>query len=80
MAKRVARFEKVTYRQFEKDWIDAFNVPELNMSTRRNIKDIYDAITLPKRATKGSAGYDLEVLSGECIETLWHKGTSHRMD
>ena len=40
MAKRVARFEKVTYRQFEKDWIDAFNVPELNMSTRRNIKDI----------------------------------------
>ena len=58
MAKRVARFEKVTYRQFEKDWIDAFNVPELNMSTRRNIKDIYDAITLPKRATKGSAGYD----------------------
>ena len=33
MAKRVARFEKVTYRQFEKDWIDAFNVPELNMST-----------------------------------------------
>lgn len=58
MAKRVARFEKVTYRQFEKDWIDTFNVPELNMSTRRNIKDIYDAITLPKRATKGSAGYD----------------------
>lgn len=36
MAKRVARFEKVTYRQFEKDWIDAFNVPELNMSTRRS--------------------------------------------
>lgn len=58
MAKRVARFEKVTYRQFEKDWIDTFNVPELNMSIRRNIKDIYDAITLPKRATKGSAGYD----------------------
>ena len=29
MAKRVARFEKVTYRQFEKDWIDAFNVGEI---------------------------------------------------
>lgn len=38
MAKRVARFEKVTYRQFEKDWIDAFNVPELNMSTRRILR------------------------------------------
>lgn len=58
MAKRVAKFEKVTYGQFEKDWIDTFDIPELDTSTRREIESIYGAITLPKRATKGSAGYD----------------------
>lgn len=58
MAKRVAKFEKVTYGQFEKDWLDTFDIPELDTSTRREIESIYGAITLPKRATKGSAGYD----------------------
>lgn len=62
MAKRVAKFEKVTYGQFEKDWIDTFNVPELDTATKREIESmiesIYEAITLPKRATKFSAGYD----------------------
>jgi len=58
MAKRVAKFEKVTYGQFEKDWLDTFDIPELDTSTRREIESIYEAITLPKRATKGSAGYD----------------------
>ena len=58
MAKKVAKFEKVTYGQFEKDWLDTFDIPELDTSTRREIESIYGAITLPKRATKGSAGYD----------------------
>ena len=58
MAKRVAKFEKVTYGQFEKDWLDTFDIPELDTSTRREIESIYGEITLPKRATKGSAGYD----------------------
>ena len=58
MAKRVAKFEKVTYGQFEKDWLNTFDIPELDTSTRREIESIYGAITLPKRATKGSAGYD----------------------
>lgn len=58
MAKRVAKFEKVTYEQFEKDWIDTFDIPELDTSTKREIESIYSAITLPKRATKFSAGYD----------------------
>ena len=61
MAKRVAKFEKVTYGQFEKDWLDTFDIPELDTSTRREIESIYGAITLPKRATKGSAGYDFRV-------------------
>lgn len=58
MAKRVAKFEKVTYGQFEKDWIDTFDIPELDTATKREIESIYEAITLPKRATKFSAGYD----------------------
>ena len=54
--KRVAKFEKVSWIQFQKDYIDTFgeNV-ETDMS---NVKDIYDNIQLPTRATVGSAGYD----------------------
>ena len=48
---KIAKFEKVSFSQFEKDWKNCF--PE---ST--NVKEIYDAIKLPKRATAGSAGYD----------------------
>ncbi len=50
--KKVARFEKVSFEQFEKDWKGTF--PE----EKRNIQEIYDAIQLPRRATIGSAGYD----------------------
>jgi len=46
--KRVAEFKKVSKEQFEKDWLDTFGTKE----------NIYDEIKLPKRATKGSAGYD----------------------
>lgn len=50
---RVAQFEKVSFEQFRKDWIDTFG--EKN---NVDIKEIYDNIKLPKRATYGSAGYD----------------------
>lgn len=49
--KRIARFEKVSFEQFKKDYIDCFG-------NDNNIALIYSDITLPKRATKGSAGYD----------------------
>ena len=48
-AKRVARFEIVSFEQF-KSGFDNKNEEE--------IKEIYDKLKLPKRATKGSAGYD----------------------
>lgn len=48
---KIAQFEKVSFEQFEKDFTK--NFPEI-----KNVKEIYDAIKLPKRATKGSAGYD----------------------
>ena len=47
--KRVARFEIVSFEQF-KSGFD--NTPE------EEIKALYDTLKLPKRATKGSAGYD----------------------
>ena len=50
---RIAKFEKVSFEQFKKDYIDA--CPQL---AKDDIKEIYDAIKLPKRATAGSAGYD----------------------
>lgn len=49
--KRIARFEKVSFEQFKKDYLDTFGNCE-------RIEEIYEQIKLPKRATKGSAGYD----------------------
>lgn len=50
---RIAKFHKVSFEQFLKDWLDCFpNIPE------NTVKAIYDSIQLPRRATKGSAGYD----------------------
>ncbi len=46
---KIARFEKVSFDEYKK----AFN----GVSDDK-IKEIYDEIILPKRATKGSAGYD----------------------
>ena len=47
--KKIAKFEKVSFDQFKKDWIDTFN-------SHDNIEEIYDSIILPKRATMYSAG------------------------
>ena len=46
---RVAKFEKVSFEQFKKDWSDTFYVTD-------GIEKIYEDIKLPKRATAGSAG------------------------
>lgn len=51
---RVGKFEKVSFEQFAKDYIDCFGETDNEV-----IKKIYDDIKLPKRATKGSAGYDI---------------------
>ena len=49
--KRVARFEKVSRARFEADWHKVFG---------REAGAVYDAISLPVRATAGSAGYDFK--------------------
>ena len=53
MAKRIAKFYKVSFQQFQEGWTDTFG-PE----DKSRIQEIYDGIRLPARATKGSAGYD----------------------
>lgn len=48
------KFYKVSYEQFKKDYLESGCGPFIE----NEIKEIYDNIKLPKRATKGSAGYD----------------------
>lgn len=51
--KRIAKFHKVSEARFLEDWKE--NFPE---ASDEEIRQIYREITLPKRATAGSAGYD----------------------
>lgn len=48
--KKIALFEKVSRERFLRDAADFTNV---------DLNQVYDAIALPRRATAGSAGYDL---------------------
>ena len=49
---RIAKFEKVSREQFVADWRDTFG------GEKTAAEQVYETIKLPKRATKGSAGYD----------------------
>lgn len=60
--KRVAKFEKVTYKQFEKDYLDTFGGPIIQdpePRLRQEIESMYYGLELPERATKFSAGHDI---------------------
>lgn len=49
---RIAKFEKVSYEIFARAWNETF------VDTEEEIREIYENIKLPCRATSGSAGYD----------------------
>lgn len=49
--KKIAKFHKVSFEQFTEGFADYSKDLEV-------VRRIYDSIKLPKRATKGSAGYD----------------------
>lgn len=49
--KKIAKFHKVSFEQFAEGFADYSK--DLGV-----VRKIYDSIKLPKRATKGSAGYD----------------------
>ncbi len=51
MSRRIARFEKVSLSQFQEGFADFHADAEETAA-------VYEAIRLPRRATKGSAGYD----------------------
>lgn len=51
--KRIAKFHKVSFEQFKEGWMDTFGEVE-----EAKLQRLYEGIRLPKRATKGSAGYD----------------------
>lgn len=72
--KKVAKFYKVSLEQFEKDWMDTFPMMNGKEITLEQIQNIYQELSLPRRATKGSAGYDffspikIELAPGEMIK------------
>lgn len=51
--KRIAKFYKVSMEQFLEGWKDCF--PQ---KTEKEACEVYEQLKLPKRATRGSAGYD----------------------
>lgn len=53
--KRIAKFSKVSKEQF------------LSSCEREDVAEIYETIELPKRATKGSAGYDFFIPYDICL-------------
>ena len=60
---RIAKFEKVSFGQFAADWGNFFpGVPQ------EKIREIYEGIRLPQRATSGSAGYDFFLPCGIMLE------------
>ena len=54
----VAKFEKVSFEQFKSAWVKG-NPTSKTQWSEEELREIYDAIQLPKRATSGSAGYDI---------------------
>lgn len=59
---RIAKFEKVSFDQFKKDWLKNFETAE------EEIQEIYQKIQLPKRATQQSAGYDFYAPVSICLK------------
>lgn len=54
---RMAKFEKVSYEQFKKDFDSIFK-NRIPSYTDNEVREIYSNIKLPERKTTGSAGYD----------------------
>lgn len=56
---RIAKFEKVSKERFISDFLKIFgNIEGMN---EERAAELYDGIRLPRRATAGSAGYDIAV-------------------
>lgn len=61
MEQRVGEFEKVSFEQFCSAMKDTFyNDQELPEAIISDLREMWDGIQLPNRATTGSAGYDFK--------------------
>ena len=56
---KIAKFYKVSYEQWKKDFLGDLPVSKTEWS-EEELVDLYNCIELPKRATTGSAGYDFK--------------------
>lgn len=67
--KKIAQFHKVSFGHFLESWQDTFEG-----TSEDEVRQIFDGIELPRRATRGSAGYDFyspvdfELKPGETIK------------
>lgn len=55
---QVATFMKVSRTQFAQDWYKVSHEEAMKAAELEPLRNVYDAIRLPARATTGSAGYD----------------------
>lgn len=55
---RIAQFEKVSFSQWKKDILSGDFKDVFSRFPDAALKQVYDSIKLPKRATTGSMGYD----------------------
>ena len=67
---RIAEFEKVSFRQFREGWESVRGKTDEDTLTRA-----YEALSLPVRATSGSAGYDFYLP----FDLVLHPGESVRI-
>ena len=56
---KIAEFEKVSYAQFQSDYVNIFGEGRTLDMTK--VKEIYDGIKIPCRKTKFSAGHDISI-------------------
>lgn len=61
--KRVAKFYKVSEENFIESYMDSFEG-----TTKEQGREAYENLKLPKRATKGSAGYDFYLPIAICLK------------
>ena len=56
---RVAKFYRVSFEQFLKDYCDTLELDSSDVNTVIKVREVWDSIKLPRRSTKDSAGYDI---------------------
>lgn len=59
---KILKFEKVSFEQFSADYSAVFGETDA-----AKLREIYEGIAIPRRATAGSAGYDFFLPEAVCL-------------